>query len=230
MDSRLSCSTLAYRFILEHSSLSRTSNSIFHADSNENPKFEASTKCQVSGIGRRDRIPRVSRFDGSDRMAFLAIFLNISFLSLECHFETSFTSIFVGLYHGMRYGGIILWVVLHNFIEEFVTNYLRGICLEIVSWAIPRSFTIECITVELGLHILRKKFLSGDKIFFSPYLSGDKIMIKYSNSQYGEKDNGYKQEHMNIVMKNYNKTCLKYKQGNIFLFQIVIVSFILKWK
>lgn len=51
-------------------------------------------------------------------------------------------------------------------------------------------------------------------------------MIKYSNSQYGEKDNGYKQEHMNIVMKNYNKTCLKYKQGNIFLFQIVIVSFI----
>lgn len=53
-------------------------------------------------------------------------------------------------------------------------------------------------------------------------------MIKYSNSQYGEKDNGYKQEHMNIIMKNYNKTCLKYKQGNIFLFQIVIVSFILK--
>lgn len=47
-------------------------------------------------------------------------------------------------------------------------------------------------------------------------------MIKYSNSQYGEKGNGYKQEHMNIVMKNYNKTCLKYKQGNIFLFQIVI--------
>lgn len=82
--------------------------------------------------------------------------------------------------------------------------------------------------MELGLHILRKKFLSDDKIFFSPYLSGDKIMIKYSNSQYGEKDNGYKQEHMNIVMKNYNKTCLKYKQGNIFLFQIVIVSFILK--
>lgn len=61
-------------------SLSRTRNSIFHADSNENPKSEASTKCQVSGIGlRRDRIPRVSRFDGSDRMAFLAIFQNISF-------------------------------------------------------------------------------------------------------------------------------------------------------
>lgn len=31
-----------------------------------------------------------------------------------------------------------------------------------------------------------------------------------------EKGNGCKQEHMNIIMKNYNKTCLKYKQGNIF--------------
>ena len=64
----------------------------------------------MSSIGDWTSRPNssISRFDGSDRMAFLAIFLNISFLSLECHFETSFTSIFVGLYHGMRYGGIIL--------------------------------------------------------------------------------------------------------------------------
>lgn len=53
--------SLAYRFIHEqNSSLSRTSNSIFRADSNENPKFEASAK--MSSIGDRTSRPNSSSF------------------------------------------------------------------------------------------------------------------------------------------------------------------------
>lgn len=73
-------------------SLSRTRNSIFHADSNENPKSEASTKCQVSGIGLRREF---LEFRGSMAriewlsLQFFRIFL---FLSLEfaISMETSF--------------------------------------------------------------------------------------------------------------------------------------------
>lgn len=151
-------------------------------------------KCQVSGIGRRDRIPPVSRFDGSDRMAFLAFFFSFFFLF---HLWNAISKLVlleyfrVGLlsWNALR-AGLVLWVVLHNFIEEFVTNYLRGICLW-NSFTSYSAFTIGCITGGIGFAyitwILRKKFqfLSGDKIFFSFSLH-ILLVIKYSNNQYGK--------------------------------------------
>lgn len=89
--------SLAYRFIHEqNSSLSRTSNSIFRADSNENPKFEASAK--MSSIGDRTSRPNSSSFAlrwfRSNGFPCIFLFFFFSFSSLECHFETSFTRVF----------------------------------------------------------------------------------------------------------------------------------------
>lgn len=168
--------SLAYRFIHEqNSSLSRTSNSIFRADSNENPKFEASAK--MSSIGDRTSRPNSSSFAlrWFRSNGFPCIFFSFFFLF---HLWNAISKLVlldfrVGLlsWNALR-AGLVLWVVLHNFIEEFVTNYLRGIC----SWNSFTSysaFTIGCITGGIGFAyitwILRKKFqfLSGDKIFFS---------------------------------------------------------------
>lgn len=148
----------------------------------------------IGDCGRRDRIPRVSRFDGSDRMAFLAFFFSFFFLF---HLWNAISKLVlleyfrVGLlsWNALR-AGLVLWVVLHNFIEEFVTNYLRGICLW-NSFTSYSAFTIGCITGGIGFAyitwILRKKFqfLSGDKIFFSFSLH-ILLVIKYSNNQYGK--------------------------------------------
>lgn len=152
--------SLAYRFIHEqNSSLSRTSNSIFRADSNENPKFEASAK--MSSIGDRTSRPNSSSFalrwfrsNGFPCIFFSFFFFlfhlwnAISKLVLLEYFRVGLLS-----WNALR-AGLVLWVILHNFIEEFVTNYLRGICLEIVSRAIPLLLS-DALLVELGLHILR---------------------------------------------------------------------------